>query len=447
MQVRLPRTFFRRLTVISAIAVLLYIGYVRFASLTATEFIADHNVFEPTGKIATEKGSINKAPRERRPKSSDERGRFFLAFSFGDQLTRATRSLLTLTAVATYGHRNVVVPFVKDSKFYGSKLSHNTETLSRYFDLKELNRKLDFYGYGLLVSWEHFQKHCQQRLDVLLTFMYSGQNVTIPRRLSYSQRKVLNKKGWSSCSDHHIKATQRIEIRQTICIDPEVLTSFERLESEVLRDSPCVGIAEWRGIGSGRTHFFLPSTIPLPFSIIDEVPINRDLLQIAKEFVSARLGNDFISVHFRSEWILRVNNANASYLFQCLRRLGAKIQETKDKIGVMKIFLATDFTKFGSKSYGVETAKENSMQLQDMLNKILDNPETFDPDAMNISDGGSAAIVEMMILTAGKKLFLVGGGNFEEWMKIKFEKVDSNVSVKICYHKTAPRPRKSKTGF
>jgi len=276
--------------------------------------------------------------------------------------------------------------------------------------------------------------------------MYSDPNVAIPR-ISDSQRKVLNKKGWSSCSDHHIKATQRIEIRQTICIDPEVLTSFERLESEVLRDSPCVGIAEWRGIGYGRTHFFLPSAILSPFSIIDDVPINRDLLQIAKEFVSARLGNDFISVHFRSEWILKVNNANASYLFQCLRQLGAKIQETKDKIGVKKIFLATDFTKFGSKSYGVETAKENSKQLQDMLNKILDNPETFDPDAMNISDGGSAAIVEMMILTAGKKLFLVGGGNFEEWMKIKFEKVDNNVSVKICYHKTAPRPRKSKTGF
>ena len=92
-------------------------------------------------------------------------------------------------------------------------------------------------------------------------------------------------------------------------------------------------------------------------------------------------------------------------MFQCLRQLGAKIQETKDKIGVKTIFLATDFTKFGSKSYGVETAKENSKQLQDMLNKILDNPEAFDPDAMNISDGGSAVIVEMMILTAGKKLF------------------------------------------
>jgi len=122
--------------------------------------------------------------------------------------------------------------------------------------------------------------------------MYSDRNVINPK-ISNSQRKALNRKGWSSCSDHRIKATRRIEIRQTICIDPEVLTSFERLESEVLRDSPCVGIAEWRGIGFGRTHFSLPSTLPSPFSIIDEVPINRDLLQLTKEFVSARLGNDF----------------------------------------------------------------------------------------------------------------------------------------------------------
>ena len=107
MQVRLPRTFFRRLTVISTIAVLLYIGYVRFASLTETEFIADHNMFEPTGEIATEKGSINKTSRESPPRERppDEQGKFFLAFSFGDQLTWATGSLLALTAVATYGHK------------------------------------------------------------------------------------------------------------------------------------------------------------------------------------------------------------------------------------------------------------------------------------------------------------------------------------------------------
>ena len=77
-----------------------------------------------------------------------------------------------------------------------------------------------------------------------------------------------------------------IEIRRSICINPELFTSVEKLEGEVLRDSPCVGIADWRGIGSRRTHFFLPSSIPSPFSIRHEVPISQQLLQLAQEFMS-----------------------------------------------------------------------------------------------------------------------------------------------------------------
>jgi len=52
---------------------------------------------------------------------------------------------------------------------------------------------------------------------------------------------------------------------------------------------------------------------------------------------------------------------------------------------------------------------------------------------VDLSDRGSIAIVEMKILSAGKKLFLVGGGNFEDWIKNQFEKVGDNVAEKICY--------------
>lgn len=64
-------------------------------------------------------------------------GKFVLAFSFGDQLTWATESLLALAAVESYGGRDVVVPFVKHSRLYGTKIDDNTGTLSRYFDLEK----------------------------------------------------------------------------------------------------------------------------------------------------------------------------------------------------------------------------------------------------------------------------------------------------------------------
>ena len=55
---------------------------------------------------------------------------------------------------------------------------------------------------------------------------------------------------------------------------------------------------------------------------------------------------------------------------------------------------------------------------------------------MELSDRGSIAIVEMNILSAGKKLFLVGGGNFEDWIKYQFEKVSDHAAEKICYLET-----------
>ena len=290
------------------------------------------------------------------------------------------------------------------------------------------------------MSWEHFQKYCRQRLDVLLIFFYSARNVGASR-ISTSQRQHLNKEGWTLCSDtKYTKIIQGFEIRRTVCINPELLTSVEKLEGEVLRDSPCVGIAEWRGIGSGRTHFFLPSSIPLPFSIRHEVPISQQLLQLAQEFMYERLGNNFISVHIRSEWVLiRNRGASVNHLLECLKQLVSKLQEIKRKIRVNKILLATDFTKTGSESYTVQLALNKSKLLGDFLDKKLKNPETFDPSTVELSDRGSIAIVEMSILSAGKKLFLVGGGNFEDWMNAKFELVDNNDAVKICYRKRSHR--------
>ena len=378
----------------------------------------------------------------KKPQVTELRSKFFTAFSFGDQLTRATESLLALAALARYGNRSVAVPFVKDSKFHGIKIDQNAGTLSRYFDLKALNQKLDSYGYGLLKGWRHFQRCCNQRLDVLLNVLtLEGSSHA---RLSNSQRQLLNKTGWSPCSSGLQQTGDRFKgfnINQTICIDPEIVTSVQQLESDVLRGSSCVGFVEWRGVGNGRCHFPLSSDkIPSPFSVRHEVPFRRKLLQVAQEFAVKQLGNSYISVHIRSEWILRTHESNITYLFECLRQLSFRIQNAKQKTVLEKIFLATDFSSFGSKSFAVRPAQENSEMLLKYLDKLLENPRTFDPRTVKLSDRGSIAIVEMNILSAGKKLFLVGGGNFEDWIRDQFEKTGDNVAEKICYWE---RPEKN----
>jgi len=386
-------------------------------------------------------GSSNTATTQRtttrlkKHRATELRAKFFIAFSFGDQFTRATESLLALAALARYGSRSVAVPFVKDSKFHGTNIDQTAGTLSRYFDLNALNQKLDSYGYGLLKGWTHFQQRCNQSLDVLLNVLTQGGSSHA--RLSNSQRQLLNKTGWTPCFSDLQQTGDRFKgfnINQTICIDPEMLTSAELLESDVLRDSSCVGFVEWRGIGNGRCHFSLSSDkVPSPFSVRHEVPFSRKLVQAAQEFAVKQLGDSYISVHIRSEWVLRTHESNMTYLLDCFRQLSSRIQNAKQTTGLEKIFLATDFSSFGSKSLTVRPAQEKSEMLLKYLEKLLERPHVFDPRTVKLSDRGSIAIVEMNILSAGKKLFLVGGGNFEDWIRDQFEKVGDNVAEKICY--------------
>ena len=202
--------------------------------------------------------------RLKKHQATELREKFFIAFSFGDQLTSATESLLSLAALARYGNRSVAVPFVKDSMFYGTKIDQDIGTLSRYFDLNALNQKLDTYGYGLLKDWRYFQQVCNQSLDVLLSVL-----TLIDRskaRLSKIQKQLFNKTGWTPCNSDLQETGDRFKgfnINQRICIDPEILTSVQQLETDVLRGSSCVGFVTWRGIGNGRCHltpFFRQST-------------------------------------------------------------------------------------------------------------------------------------------------------------------------------------------
>jgi len=367
--------------------------------------------------------------------ATELREKFFIAFSFGDQLTRATESLLSLAALARYGNRSVVVPFVKDSTFFGTKIDQNVGTLSRYFDLDALNQKLDSYGYGLFKGWGHFHQSCNQSLDVLLNVLSRGG--TAKARLSNIQKQLLTKTGWTPCISNRQQTRDRFNgfnINQTICIDPEILTSVQQLESDVLRGSSCVGFVEWRGIGIGRCHFSLSSDkVPSPLSVTLEVPFSHKLVQVAQDYAVTQLGNNYISVHIRSEWVLREHESNITFLFDCFGQLSSRIQSNKQTTGSEKIFLATDFSTFGSKSYSIRSALDKSEMLQKYLDKLLENPHVFDPRTMQLTDRGSIAIVEMSILSAGKKLFLVGGGNFEHWIKDQFEKVNDHAAEKICY--------------
>jgi len=61
------------------------------------------------------------------------------------------------------------------------------------------------------------------------------------------------------------------------------------------------------------------------------------------------------------------------------------------------------------------------------LDKLLERPRGFDPTTVRVSDRGSIAMTEMNNLSTRKKLFMVGGGNFQDWKRDQFKNVTQNI--------------------
>ena len=368
-------------------------------------------------------GEVNIRPdsSEFEHKAIPNEGKFFIAFSYWEQFSMATSNLLSLTALAARSGRQVVVPFVNGSKFFGNM---QTGTLERYYNISEVNRFLRTRGLATLVRWEKFQDTCKQNLDILLTFL--------------TTKKRKNGQDFYPC-DVQEGIFQGFKVGKTFCFDND-FGSLEILEQEVIKGLPCVGIKEWRGHGPPvRANFFLPSARGKK-----ELHhcFNPKLEQIAKDFITNNLGPDFISMHMRLEQLVYGHGKNFTIAKKCLSEMAERVKETNPQ----RVFMAGDFSSHGSFSIRMVAARKHGAVsfYKDYLGSL--NPITFQPSLYNLTDRGSVAIVEMIILSSGKKLFMTGAGSFGNWIRIQFQ--DKNRDAKInMYHNCRVRIPKSKRKF
>ena len=88
----------------------------------------------------------------------------------------AATNLSTLSALAVHSKRQVVVPFVHNSKFKALKDQEHVRspTLDLYFNLTAMNNKLRSHGYNDLTSFETFQDVCPGNLDLLIPWDACG---------------------------------------------------------------------------------------------------------------------------------------------------------------------------------------------------------------------------------------------------------------------------------
>ena len=390
------------------------------------------NAVEPSLKFIRN-GSIS---------SRSAHDRYIFAFSYWEQLSRATENLLSLASFAKQaGDRKLILPLVQNSLFtmslYGSPFSE-------YFDVRYLNSQLASHGYGTLAEYTEFTYHCKNGEMIMLYFIYSHDrekmlrnayvtaiNATMGKSNSDSlEQKLQREYGVAKCELR--SSLWHTKIGRTFCVDSEVARSVDELERRIFQGAECVGITEWRGVGEERTYFSLPPSA-FPLTRFD-LNFNPHLRNTADAFVSSKLEKSFTAIHFRSEFMLMFGGVKMMHW--CIRKLSEAMTDTRETRAKGSVFLSSDISKFGSSTLnrkGKITNKERFALLR-LLTDSLPLAVVFEPSGL-VTDKGSIAIIELNIAAASSRLFVLGGGSFQSWVVDAFLKrngADITRLFKIC---------------
>ena len=228
------------------------------------------------------------------------------------------------------------------------------------------------------------------------------------------------------CNTSHTDAISTgIKVDRIICMNVFAVKSDEKFENEVIERLPCVGLDRWRGSNtriSYKAQFKLSTNVTNRLHSSEAaIFFNSKLLHVARDFITTNLGLLFISAHIRAEKILNYERhiKNMDTVKKCLSSLTALVQRYKNvSTAPVPVFLASDFTEYGSSSVDANTPREKSESLRNILAPL--KPIVFQPSVYNLTDRGAVAIVEMNILVSAEHLFVVGGGTFQWWILKQF---------------------------
>ena len=164
------------------------------------------------------------------------------------------------------------------------------------------------------------------------------------------------------------------KISKTVRVDSGMLRSVESFLDKVVKGSTCVGIQQWRGNGTGlndRPFFLLPNSIYYSLSKF-HLSFNDKLLEIADEFINKTLGSNYISLHMRTEGILKRSDGNFTTLVNCIKKQASLVKNIRARHpDYDKLFVAADFTAFGSQSPWVSEARSRASWLLKHLHELF----------------------------------------------------------------------------
>ena len=367
---------------------------------------------------------------------------------YWEQLSMNMRAFLGLVLQAGSVGRSTVSSMVKDSRFQA-----NGFPLSYYFDRKHIRSILLSYSYPDLVDKEEFLRECNPDDPNYTTvhFLYDQEKAaTYTKDLfqlddaTYSNMIMeARKKGWTRCSFIQ-KLTKQTPQSKMFCVDTTVMTDWKIFERDVIKSPKCLSIVLWRGIGvSFRARFketglkfysrdFFITLKPSP-AVMNEV----------EKFQTKFLNSKYIGVQIRGEHV--ATRHGLAHLKQCIHLLGYVLNYIKDLFNVSKVFVATDTSKFGSKSWhdtvkDVVVTDEILRSIQELVLSVTNGitfEQTVDKDER--LDRGFVALTEVTLISQAQSLITIGHSSFHEWITLKFLDFHRHESpttwslVKLCY--------------
>lgn len=366
---------------------------------------------------------------------------------YWEQMSQSMRAFLSLVLQAS--GRSVVAPMVKDSRFQANGLP-----LGYYFDRKYIRDILNSYGYNDLSDKDTFEVECSPN-DLNYTtvhFLYEQKKAaTYTKNLfqlddaTYAKMSVdAGRTGWTSCPFIQ-RLTKQNPNSKMYCVNTSIITDWSVFETDVIRSAKCLSIVVWRGIGDSFRSRFKETGFRLRSSnFFHSLKPSPLVIETVENFRRLYLGSRYLAVHIRGEHIAIAHGI--APLKQCIHFMGYVLKRMKNFYDIHKVFVATDMSKYGSKSWKsdvkLDVVTEETLKTLQELALNTTNGISFDmyADKEGSVDRGLVALIEVNLVAQAQGLLTIGYSSFHHWLSTKFLDFHRNDPerdwsfLKICFN-------------
>ena len=396
---------------------------------------------------------------------------YVMALSYWEQLTMATNSLCGLTNFARSWHSRVVMPFTLNSELYGLPSTVNFPTItgtppihyegpiksiSMLYDMESLNSDLLCKKYNLppLASFEEFIRNANRKIK-LLHINFENDD---PPRSFFNDRNYVNCEEFSevaSAGSKLIKSLNKesdkhaglapFELHSACCLNHMHIIKTPQEIADACgfanNDHLTIVFTVWRGYSDipTKTYRLITEGISyMPPRRLLTYPLNKDIVSNSSAFTKSFLCDKtrkLVVIHLRTgQMVLQMKPHNAHEMFKSCFETTQKILKALGSGICYRYFV--DYGEFGSHSYEIRDGQNASANL---LQEEHVTPVSYDPRKFNgVEDQGFVALVEQLSMAQSDILILVGGGTYQDQIRMRFIQDGHGSRVyEVCNRKTS----------